>query len=311
MPIYQDRESFRQGVQALRIRSSIIEDHIVNEILKRNNDITVNTERLSSGKRIQRAADDAAGLAISDKLTTQINGAYQAIRNSLDGISLLNTAEGGITEILEMLQRARTLSIQAANDTLTSSDRALIQKEINQIIAEIDRQTSTIEFNTKKLLNGESDQPPTSISSQADFQRGSSSQGMGVDQIDMTSVPGTIRLATEPFQVDAAHTNIGAEDYISIERINVTPNGNQYDVTLEVKFSATGGANNYIGDITINNANVTGVGPLVGNEGGSIAQAGNTVNFNITENGDADESVFTIDFTTTSLDSSFTLNLTK
>jgi len=111
-------------------------------------------EKLSSGLRINRAADDAAGLAISEKMRGQIRGLNQAVRNAQDAISLLQTAEGALTETHSILQRMRELAVQAANETSTDSDRAEIQKEINQLISELDRIATSTEFNTKKLLNG-------------------------------------------------------------------------------------------------------------------------------------------------------------
>lgn len=113
-------------------------------------------ERLSSGLRINRAADDAAGLAISEKMRAQIRGLNQATANAQDGISLIQTAEGALNETHDILQRMRELSVQAANDTLTASDRQNIQQEIDQLITEIDRIGNTTEFNTKKLLDGTS-----------------------------------------------------------------------------------------------------------------------------------------------------------
>lgn len=115
-----------------------------------------NLEKLSSGLRINRAADDAAGLAISEKMRSQIRGLKQAERNSMDGISLMQTAEGAMTEVHSMLQRMRELAVQAANDTNTSSDRSAIQKEIDQLKLEIDSIASKTEFNTRKLLDGSS-----------------------------------------------------------------------------------------------------------------------------------------------------------
>jgi flagellin len=111
-------------------------------------------ERLSSGLRINRAADDAAGLAISEKMRAQIKGLDQATRNAQDGISLIQTAEGALNETHSILQRMRELSVQAANDTYTSSDRQEIQKEVDQLTSEIDRIAGTTEFNNKKLLDG-------------------------------------------------------------------------------------------------------------------------------------------------------------
>ena len=115
-----------------------------------------NLEKLSSGLRINRAADDAAGLAISEKMRSQIRGLKQAERNSMDGISLMQTAEGALTEVHAMLQRMRELAVQGANDTNTEYDRVQIQKEIEQLKLEIDSVSEKTEFNTRKLLNGSS-----------------------------------------------------------------------------------------------------------------------------------------------------------
>lgn len=114
-----------------------------------------NMEKLSSGFRINRAGDDAAGLAISEKMRGQIRGLNMASKNAQDGISLIQTAEGALNETHSILQRMRELAVQAGNDTNTESDRKEIQKEINQLTSEINRIGNTTEFNTKKLLNGD------------------------------------------------------------------------------------------------------------------------------------------------------------
>jgi flagellin len=111
-------------------------------------------EKLSSGLRINRAADDAAGLAISEKLRGQVKGLNQAVRNSQDGISLIQTAEGALNETHSLLQRMRELAVQAANDTLTSNDRNAISSEMTQLTEEVDRISDTTQFNTQKLLDG-------------------------------------------------------------------------------------------------------------------------------------------------------------
>ncbi|MEY8303532.1 flagellin N-terminal helical domain-containing protein [Anaerosalibacter bizertensis] len=111
-------------------------------------------ERLSSGKRINRAADDAAGMAISQKMQAQVRGLRQASRNSLDGISLIQTAEGALNEIHAMLQRMRELSVQGANGTYTEDDLKAIGDEIVQLTEQIDQIANNTEFNGKKLLNG-------------------------------------------------------------------------------------------------------------------------------------------------------------
>ena len=111
-------------------------------------------ERLSSGLRINSAKDDAAGLAISTSMNSQITGLTQAVRNSNDGISMAQTAEGAMDEMTNILQRMRELSVQSANDTNSSENRAAIQEEVDQLHSELDRIADTTEFNGKKLLDG-------------------------------------------------------------------------------------------------------------------------------------------------------------
>jgi flagellin len=115
-------------------------------------ELDIAMERLSSGKRINSAKDDAAGLAISQKMTAQIEGLRQAVRNSNDAISLAQTAEGAMEEITNMLQRMRTLSVQAINDTNSSTDRQALNNEVVELKAEINRITNTTVFNNMPLL---------------------------------------------------------------------------------------------------------------------------------------------------------------
>lgn len=111
-------------------------------------------EKLSSGLRINRAGDDAAGLAISEKMRGQIRGLDMASKNAQDSISLIQTAEGALTETHSILQRMRELAVQSSNDTNTDADRKELQAEVKQLITELDRIGNTTEFNTKKLLEG-------------------------------------------------------------------------------------------------------------------------------------------------------------
>lgn len=120
-------------------------------------------EKLSSGLRINRAGDDAAGLAISEKMRGQIRGLEQSSRNASDGISLIQTAEGALNETTNILQRMRELAVQSANDTNTSDDREQLQKEMTQLGEEIDRIANNTEFNTKKLLNGNMGKATTAV----------------------------------------------------------------------------------------------------------------------------------------------------
>ncbi len=112
------------------------------------------SEKLSSGYKINRAADDAAGLAISEKMRRQVRGLTQASANAQDGISAVQTAEGALNEVHDMLQRMNELATKAANDTLTTDDRNYIKSEIKALTSEIDRTANATEFNNQKLLNG-------------------------------------------------------------------------------------------------------------------------------------------------------------
>ena len=126
-----------------------------------NRQLAINTgnqsksiEKLSSGLRINKAGDDAAGLSISEKMRGQIRGLDQASRNAQDGISLIQTAEGALNETHDILQRMRELATQASNDTNVTSDRTAIQSELDQLTSEVDRIATTTQFNTKNLLDG-------------------------------------------------------------------------------------------------------------------------------------------------------------
>lgn len=124
-----------------------------NKLTTNNSNTSKAMEKLSSGLRINRAGDDAAGLAISEKMRAQIRGLDQASRNAQDGISLIQTAEGALNETHAILQRMRELAVQASNGTYTTTDRAKLGAEVTQLQNEINRIASQTEFNTKKLLN--------------------------------------------------------------------------------------------------------------------------------------------------------------
>lgn len=126
-----------------------------NAVSRTNNALQKSIQKLSTGLRINSAADDAAGLAISEKMRAQIRGLDRAVANSQDGISMIQTAEGALNETHSILQRMRELSVQSANDTLTQQDRGYIQLEIDQLREEITRIGNTTQFNKKKLLNGD------------------------------------------------------------------------------------------------------------------------------------------------------------
>ena len=140
---------------ALSINTNIASLQAQNNLSQVNKALSQNQERLSSGLRINSAADDAAGMAISSRMTSQIQGLNQAVSNANDAMSVSNTAEGALQETTDILQRMRELSVQSANDSNTDSDRASIQDEVNQLKSEIDRIAQNTNFNGQKLLNGE------------------------------------------------------------------------------------------------------------------------------------------------------------
>ncbi len=152
--------------------------------------ITTSLERLSSGYRINKAADDAAGMAISQKMHAQIRGLERASRNGSDGISFIQTAEGALAETEAMLQRCRELSVQAANEVNTMEDKEAIQQEIESLMEEIDRLASDTEFNTKSILDGT-------------CCRQTSSNNIGVSVISMTDY---VDLTTYSMSIDQEAT---------------------------------------------------------------------------------------------------------
>lgn len=153
---------------------------------------TKSTERLSSGYRINRAGDDAAGLTISEKMRSQIRGLNKASSNAQDGISLIQTAEGALNEAHSILQRMNELATQAANDTNTSSDRTAIQQEINALTAELDRIASTTQFNTMSLLDGSFSQKNLQVGTLSNQSisisiKAMNAKGIGVTGLSMSS----------------------------------------------------------------------------------------------------------------------------
>ncbi len=139
---------------SLRINQNVLSIKTYSNLTQTNSRLEKSIQKLSSGMRINSAADDAAGLAISEKMRRQVRGLNRAVLNAQDGISMIQTAEGALNESQSIVQRMRELAIQASNDTLTGNDRLEIQKEVNQLRSEIDRISQNTEFNTKKLLNG-------------------------------------------------------------------------------------------------------------------------------------------------------------
>jgi flagellin len=173
---------------SLRINSNIEAFNAHRQLAATSDRVAKSMERLSSGLRINRAADDAAGLAISERLRAQSNGLDQAQRNVGDGVSLVQTAEGSLNQVHAMLQRIRELAVQYSNGTLSTSDQQAIQSEVNQLVSEINRIGSTSQFNGIALFSS-----ATTIS----FQVGANdSEVISVTTTAMASMVGTISLGT-------------------------------------------------------------------------------------------------------------------
>ncbi|MGP3778848.1 flagellin N-terminal helical domain-containing protein [Halanaerobium saccharolyticum] len=172
----------------MRINTNVAALNSYNQLNNTNSKLSKSLSRLSSGKRINGAADDAAGLAISEKMNAQTRGLAQAQRNAQDGISMIQTAEGALKESHSILQRMRELSVQSANDTNTEADRAEIQKEVDQLANELTRISNNTEFNTQTLLNGAIQE---GNKGEAVFQIGSNEGqniNLGVNAMDATSL---------------------------------------------------------------------------------------------------------------------------
>ena len=139
----------------MRINNNIMAMNANRQLGVNNSALAKSLEKLSSGYRINRAGDDAAGLSISEKMRAQIRGLQMASKNAQDGISLIQTAEGALDEVHSILQRMRELAVQAANDTNMDEDREAIQKEVDELIDELDRIAKDTQFNEQTLLNGD------------------------------------------------------------------------------------------------------------------------------------------------------------
>jgi flagellin len=195
---------------SLRIQNNVEAFNAQRQLVSNSDKLSKAMEKLSSGYRINRAGDDAAGLAISEKLRGQISGLAQASRNASDAISMVQTAEGALNEVHSMLQRVRELAVQYKNGTLSSNDQLSIQSEVNQLKAEIERIGSETEFNGTKLLNSAS----TTIS----FQVGASDAqqitvatvSIGTEVASAVYALSSVASQTDIQQIDDAINNISA-----------------------------------------------------------------------------------------------------
>jgi flagellin len=212
----------------MRINHNIAALNTYRQLGNANNAQLKSMEKLSSGLRINRAGDDAAGLAISEKMRGQIRGLDMAAKNAQDGISLIQTAEGALNETHAILQRMRELAVQSANDTNTDDDRAALQAEVAELIGEIDRISTDTEFNTQKLLDG-------NFSDKVFHIGANSGQSITISIGDMSSTGLTVNgldISTQEGADAAVDTLDGAIKLVSDERAKLGANQNRLEHTI-------------------------------------------------------------------------------
>jgi len=294
---------------SLRINQNVTSLSTYANLNSTSNRMEKSIGKLSSGLRINSAADDAAGLAISEKMRSQISGLNRAKLNAQDGISMIQTAEGGLNETESIIQRMRELAIQGSNDTLTSNDRLEIQKEINQLRDAIDDISNTTEYNTKKLLNGSQ---TAQMSSSSSYIRGMVT-GNGVDggdfKVSMTVLQAgisqmqTSQMFMDKNTGDLAKGNTKLEDIsqfydengvfalASAQTLTVTGNANSSQVTVDGKMTldqlasalqnAIAGASNLgiknstVSVVSTAQSNVSGLGGYLQLTSGAVGEEGN------------------------------------
>ncbi|MBP0048546.1 flagellin [Marinobacterium sp. AK62] len=231
---------------AMVINSNIMSLNAQNQLTKTNNDLNTAMERLTSGKRINSAADDAAGLAISNRMTSQVRGLDQAVRNANDGISLIQTAEGALEESTNILQRMRELSIQSANGTYSEGNRSTLNAEVKQLKEELNRISETTSFNGQKILDGSLGKVDLQVGSEANETITFEVQAMDAKTLGLGSTSSDV--------MGAASTLVADTTTLTANSIDI--NGQSILATGE---SWTGGTDNFGELIDKINTNVRGV----------------------------------------------------
>lgn len=209
----------------MRINQNIAAMNTYSKLSAANTAKSKSLEKLSSGLRINRAGDDAAGLAISEKMRGQIGGLNQSVRNAQDGISLIQTAEGALSETHSILQRMRDLSVQSSNGTNTDTDRDEIQKEFEKLSEEIDRIATDTEFNTKKLLTGKAGSTVTTIGSTSLAKPGVAdikSNGANADTYTITAAAGKLTMKDTITGDTESVSNVNGEQTINFSKFGIS-----------------------------------------------------------------------------------------
>ncbi len=243
----------------MKINHNIAALNTYNKLNSATNAQSKSMEKLSSGLRINSAADDAAGLAISEKMRGQIRGLDQASANAQDGISMIQTAEGALSETTDILQRMKELATQAANGTNTESDRGEIQKEMNQLTSEINRIGNTTEFNTQKLLDG-----------------GASTNGINAGTTDGKGIAASVATVTGNKAVDL---NADFSSGTTGETLSIDVSGTTYSIDGATMKVLWGDGSDKTNDDLINILSNYAV------ESGTTNKLGDVANLSISSNG--------------------------
>lgn len=268
---------------------------------KSQGELQTSLQRLSSGLRINSAKDDAAGLAVANRFTSQIRGLSQASRNANDGISLAQTAEGALSEATDIMQRVRELAIQSANSTNSSQDRLSLQSEVNQLVSELDRISNTTSFNGLKLLDGSFTAQSFQIGAEANQTinvsvTGATANTLGINKFDTTNTAEGIEVATTGFLVNttgsALNTQVAGVD------IDTAIGASIADQTISV-IDSSGNVQTAVVDAASQNRDAAGIASALNAMNGVSAFASeNTAAFSVSaapggvQNGD--EVTFTL-----------------
>jgi flagellin len=255
-------------MSGLRINTNVQALNAQRNLGINTNMLNKSLERLSSGMRINKAADDAAGLAISETLRAQIRGMRQAVANSQDGINLIQTAEGGLNETTNILQRIRELAVQGANDTYTQADRQKIQEEIEQLKQELTRIASTTQFNGRTLLDGSISVSTATVQATTDIK-----QNQRVGALNASGIPVFGDMLASVSISSASATTASVDTAITFKLVATATVG---EYNLEVR-----GSDGTVTLLTDYNANVRGQtmnitldsGAVFGVEFGSVTVA--------------------------------------
>ncbi|MCZ4246931.1 flagellin [Bacillus sp. GZB] len=259
-----------------------------------------NMEKLSSGLRINRAGDDAAGLAISEKMRSQIRGLDMASKNAQDGISLIQTAEGALNETHSILQRMSELATQAANDTNTTSDRDELQKEMDQLSSEVTRISTDTEFNTKKLLDGTADKLTFQIGANEGQTMSLSINNMNADSLkvigqvgEKTALDGNSELEVRNDQGQAVKISFAAAGNADVDKTTASYDETSKTVTVTLAQKADGTITASQEDV-LNSLNKTGAVKATAIDGADLtkkATAGADTTTSTTVNKDATKGI--------------------